>query len=299
MFPLGVVQFYISHTCNLACPGCLSFNNYNISGHDLFEDYKNDAIAWSKILDPIDMSIIGGEPMSNPDLHNWAIGLRSIFPYCKDFKICTNGLLIDKWKHNLVEWWNAGIIVEVNAHTPEHFAKAERDIESAIGNKNITKVTSAELTNVPKYYKTDYTIFYVQDNRVVAMIAEEFDFYQWGSKDHNNNQINFYKNNSEDAHNACDINDCHYIYKGKLYKCGTLVGAQALVKKYAIEPSAEKLIQKYKPLEHTDKNILHKVSRLTSDAIKQCSLCPIEPKYTTITNNDVKKVSAPTKYSDS
>lgn len=294
-YPLGVAQFYISHTCNIACPGCLSFNNYNISGHDKFEDYEYDTQQWSKILSPVDMSIIGGEPLSNPDVHNWAIGVRKLFPDCNDLKICTNGLLINKWTHKIPEWWDAGIVLEVSAHTPSHYEQAQQDIEIIIGNKHVEKCNAKTLKKLkiaPKYYADDYEIFYVHNNKVIAMIAKEYVFNEWGVKNHANNKINFFNNNPQAAHNACDINDCHYIYKGKLYKCGTIVGAKKLIEKYSVEDRGTKLINLYKPLQHDQSNIAKELETFTNKAIPQCSLCPINPKKITISDSDTKKVRA-------
>jgi organic radical activating enzyme len=293
-FPLNIVQFYISHTCNIACPGCLSFNNYNISGHDMFADYEHETAQWSKILQPSDMSIIGGEPMSNPDLHNWVLGVRKYFD-CTDLKICTNGLLINKWATHIPEWWDLGIVVEVSAHTPAHYVQAQSDIEKIIGNKNIKKVnakTLAKLNIAPKYYSEDYETFYITKNTVVAMIGKEYVFNKWGVKTHNNNQINFFASNPIAAHNACDIKECHYIYKGELYKCGTIVGAKALIEKYNVEERGRQLIESYKPLQYNHPNLQKQLEVFSQKAIAQCAMCPINHKQITINDSDTKKIKA-------
>ena len=296
---IDIVQFYISHTCNIACPGCLSFNNYAISGHDLFSDWEKDATSWSKILNPKDMSIIGGEPMTNPDLHNWAIGIRKLFKNCTDFKICTNGLLIDRWRQHIPEWWDNNIILEVSAHTKSHFEKAQKDIESLIGNKNISKYTIdtvTKYTSVPDYYIEDYDVFYVQGNKVVALIAKEYEFDKWGIKNYKNNQLKFFNSDPIRAHDNCAIRNCHYIYKGQLYKCGTVVGAQEFIKKYNVDPQGAKLFQMYKPIAHDQPDVMQKVAGLTDQPIPQCRLCPENPKTIFIKDTDVKKDKTGYKY---
>ena len=60
-------QWYITHTCNLACNNCLSYNNYKIGGHERWEDNEEFVKLWSERVYIEDCSIIGGEPFANPD----------------------------------------------------------------------------------------------------------------------------------------------------------------------------------------------------------------------------------------
>lgn len=290
---IDIVQFYISHTCNIACPGCFSFNNFAISGHDSFADYEKDAEAWSKVILPKDMSIIGGEPMTNPDLHNWAMGVRKYFPKCRDLKICTNGLLIDRWRQHIPEWWDNHIILEVSAHTKSHFEKAQKDIENIIGNKDIVKCTVDnvhEYAAIPAYYTEDYCVFYVQNGKVVSLISKQYNFEKWGIKNVKENIVKFHNSDPVLAHRNCPINDCHYIYKGKLYKCGTIVGAQGLIEKYNVDKKSAKLWKRYKPLEHSQSDIEEQVQMISTTPVAQCRLCPTNPKTHKIKDTDIKKI---------
>jgi len=85
------------------------------------------------------------------------------------------------------------------------------------------------------------------------------------------------------SHITCVANNCHYIYKGKLYKCGTIVGAQEFVKKYRVEPKAAYLINSYKPIDLNDTDLDEQVNNLKKH-IPQCSLCPTNSKTEPIVN---------------
>lgn len=281
-YPIGTVQFYISHTCNFSCPNCLSYNNFAIKGHDKFDDYAAQAEEWSKILKPTDMSIIGGEPLSNPYINSWVQGLTQLFD-CEDFKICTNGLLLDK--HDINAWIAQGAIIEVNAHTDSHFAKACNDIESALVNY---KKSNSPLPDSPKYYAADYSVFYIVDNKIVAVVAQPYDFRQWGVNKFENNEWHLYDSNPKIAHINCPTNDCHYIYRGQLYKCGTMVGAKEFVKKYSVHKPHADLINAYKPISHTDADLHQQLSNLKKH-IPQCQLCPVTKQHTRATDSDIKK----------
>ena len=33
------IEFYITNVCNIACPQCNRFNNWNFKGHQIWKDY--------------------------------------------------------------------------------------------------------------------------------------------------------------------------------------------------------------------------------------------------------------------
>jgi len=41
-------EFYIINVCNLACPGCNRFNNYNFVGYQRWADYADVYAQWAK-----------------------------------------------------------------------------------------------------------------------------------------------------------------------------------------------------------------------------------------------------------
>lgn len=274
---IETVQFYISHTCNLACDNCLSYNNFAIRGHDNFADYRYEAEQWSKIIEPNDMSIIGGEPLSNPDVHNWVIGIRKLFPNCKDFKVCTNGVFINKHKDNIPLWHDLGVILEIHSHSLEHYLQAQVDIQKILG-KNFTKQKTAP-ANYPNYYNEDFDIFYVVNDKIFAAIAEPYEFQTMGVSAYKNGKWQMFDNDPKLAHMVCSINDAHYIYQGKLYKCGLIVGAQEFVKTYNVDETHANIINAYNPIEHDDSNIREQISNLKKH-IPQCALCPTKTTWT-------------------
>jgi MoaA/NifB/PqqE/SkfB family radical SAM enzyme len=274
---LETVQFYISHTCNLACDNCLSYNNFAIKGHDKFEDYSDDAKQWSQLLQPDDMSIIGGEPLSNPDVHNWVIGIRNLFPNCKDFKVCTNGVFINKHKNNIPHWHNLGVVLEVHSHSTEHFNQAQQDIENIL--KTDYKKQNTPPVGYPDYYNDDFDIFYVIDNKVFAALAAPYEFKTMGVNTYKNNQWEMFDNNPIAAHMICSIKDAHYIYQGKLYKCGLIVGAQEFVKTYTVKESNKDLINAYVPIQHSAVDVYEQIEKLNK-SIPQCALCPTKSAWT-------------------
>lgn len=285
---LRLVQFYISHTCNLACPNCLSLNNFAISGHEAYDD--NLAKQWADIIEITDLTIIGGEPLSNPDLDNWVNGLRSIY-LIDDFKICTNGTLLDQWIESAKKWIENRVVIEISVHSSNHLEKINAAIEKIVDQLDVESFSGTYPDyEFPEYYREyNKIIFYKQFPAFI--INYNFEFSAWGVKSIEPNKLNFFRNNAELAHKSCPYKDCHYIYKGEMYKCGTLVGAKALIEKYHVDIISNILIDKYKPISLNDPNIENKLSTITENFIPQCAMCPIgESNSVSIENATVKKL---------
>ena len=292
---INIVQFYITHTCNIACPGCLSFNNFKISGHELWKDNEEFAKQWASVITPKDFTVIGGEPLSNPDIDNWIVGLRQYFSDIEDFKICTNGLLISSFKEKIRKWWDLGVILEISAHTENQYKKIVKDLKNILDNDNIEKYNpnKHKNLNIPDYYNEDYNVILLRDNKPIVLIAEEFQFYKWGARKISKDTVHLYNSNPREAHKNCEIYDCHYIYRGELYKCGTMVGAKELLNKYNLDDRSKKLITDYKPISLSDDNLREKIEKLTDNHIPQCSLCPssLIDQEREILDSDIKKVT--------
>lgn len=87
------VDFYIAHACNMNCPECSSFNNYNFRGNFLWKDYENVYTQWADKVNLKRVSILGGEPLANPSVLEWIQGVRKLFPD-SILRLNTNGTLI-------------------------------------------------------------------------------------------------------------------------------------------------------------------------------------------------------------
>lgn len=87
------VDFYIAHACNMNCPNCGSFNNYNFRGNFLWKDYEDVYTQWANRVHLNRISILGGEPLANPSILEWIQGVRKLFPN-STMRLTTNGTLI-------------------------------------------------------------------------------------------------------------------------------------------------------------------------------------------------------------
>jgi hypothetical protein len=268
-----LVQFYVTHTCNISCPNCLSLNNFSISGHDTYN--QSLVKRWRELIDIEDLTIIGGEPLTNPNLNEWVRGLRSTFYDVVDFKICTNGILLDKWVNHAKKWIDDKIVIEISIHSSKYIDRINSAIDRVIGDLEV-EVFEKEYPgyDFPEYYRTYDKIFFYK-KFPAFLIKYSYNFTQWGVKKIEPTVLKFYKTDPVRAHARCPYNDCHYIYKGEMYKCGTLVGAKELNKNYNVDPLSNFLISDYKPISLNDEDIKEKLSNITKTELPQCAMCPV------------------------
>jgi len=129
---LNRVEFYITNVCNLNCTNCNRFNNFAFSGHWKWNDYLADYKAWSKVIDLGQVAILGGEPMSNPDLPNWINGVNQLWPNLKKISLVTNGTYLNKIPgfYDFLTQFNDRVRVEISGHNaPEIINDIDNIIE--------------------------------------------------------------------------------------------------------------------------------------------------------------------------
>lgn len=257
---IGMAQWYISHTCNLSCNNCLSLNNYAIGGHESWKDNESYVKAWSEKLEVEDLSVIGGEPLTNPDIHQWVLGVRKYFDTV-DFKVCTNGTLLDRHIDNIKQWIDNGVILEISYHDPAHKQKIMESLSQILKDTNCNWVEGKNYKGDPEYYSRYDTIIYI-DNRISILLTANTRFRKFSIDNQSDQEV---------AHKTCFWKNCHYLYRGELYKCGAIVGAQKLAEKYNLKN--KKLIDAYRPIGLHSNDFSKNLDSL-KNSIPQCSMCP-------------------------
>jgi organic radical activating enzyme len=92
---LPYAEIYITNVCNYSCVNCQSLNNFSFKGHQKWQDYQEEYLALSNLIDINTIQIIGGEPTLNPDFEAWVNGISNLWPTSK-LEIATNGSRLDK-----------------------------------------------------------------------------------------------------------------------------------------------------------------------------------------------------------
>ena len=89
------MEFHIVDHCNLNCRACNNFSN--IVDKEVFvdiESLRKDLLRIHELVDNVrSIGIMGGEPLLNPNINDYIVMTREIFPY-SSIHVCSNGLLV-------------------------------------------------------------------------------------------------------------------------------------------------------------------------------------------------------------
>lgn len=202
---LPFVEIMVTQTCNLSCTGCTNYSDLAHRGYLTWNEGKEQLEPWLLRVDIPDFGILGGEPLMNPDIRNWIIGLRELMPNSQ-IRFTTNGLLLER-NFDIVDLLAdiGNCVFKIAVH--EQNQNLENVIERVFNHFSWEPVVEY---GVSRYRTKNNMRFHVRRPEYF------YKTFQGSYKDmspHNNNPI--------DAFNICCQQTCPLIYNGKIYKCST------------------------------------------------------------------------------
>jgi organic radical activating enzyme len=260
--------FYITNVCNLTCESCESYNNKKFKGHFYWHEHQEKYQQWADILHVRWLNIHGGEPFANPDLLNWAVGLKNLWNNSEKYYISTNGTLL---KHNIElskDLINRGWSISICIHDPDHRIEVETSIKEILKDRKY------------KIRKIERSLIYsdISTNQILITLETAFHFIKNSTNYISDSIIHMHRNNIDKAHQLCisaATDQCHFFVRGDLYKCFLTAISQDLIKQFKIEQFAQDLLNSYTPATPTDdETTLNLFFQNIEKPIKQCTLCP-------------------------
>jgi organic radical activating enzyme len=154
-FKKKFVEFYITNVCNFNCDNCNRLNNYYFSGHESWKLHKDTYKVWSEKIDFENILILGGEPLLHPNLPEWMIGLRSLWPSA-EIKILSNGSRLEYWERfNLFDLLSeTKIQLEISLHNRARRLPLLDELQAALNQPTIAVTQSEEWTKWTDAYNT-------------------------------------------------------------------------------------------------------------------------------------------------
>lgn len=115
------IELHISDTCNLNCKGCSHFSPLYDEINAVYEDKIRDIRSIKLLFDNIfRIDVLGGEPLLNPELKKYIIGLREELPETF-IQVYTNGLLFPQLDDDVLKAISDNDIgISVSEYRPTH-----------------------------------------------------------------------------------------------------------------------------------------------------------------------------------
>jgi len=176
------------------------------TGYIKWEDTKRQLENWLKVIELDDFGIIGGEPLLNPEIREWIVGVRSLMPDAQ-LRFTTNGLLLSK-KFDIVDLLHeiGNCVFKITVHVDN------KDLEDTIN--KIYKQYDFEPVNehgINRFKTTNN--FRFQVNRPKTFVKTYRNDYA-NMLPHDSNPIKSF--------DICVQQRCPLLYKGKIYKCSSI-----------------------------------------------------------------------------
>ena len=129
MLLLPYAEIYLTNVCNLACDNCNRFNNFAFKGHERWVDRAQSFEKWSNIVDIETITIIGGEPFTNPDIAIYIKEIRRLWPSSM-INVATNGTHLHKIKGMINDLRNNNIQIKISLHSHQLAQKIESELDN-------------------------------------------------------------------------------------------------------------------------------------------------------------------------
>lgn len=276
-YVLDKVEFYITNVCNLNCDQCNRFNDYKFSGWQRWSDYEAIHQRWAKLVEIKHIVILGGEPLLNPSINEWILGLSNLWK--KPVQILTNGTRLNHTPglYETLMSWNPdpsilkhwiGVSVHNMADMDFYVQEARKFLQGQIQ-------TSSDKANI---YGADLAL--VDENGVRVHFWIQDNFYNAAITKNQNGELTLFNNDPDVAHQHCGFvqwKNYHFI-RGELSKCGPAPLFAEFDRQHplTISKADRELINAYRPytidqVEQLGTNILKKID----DVLPQCKFCPV------------------------
>ncbi|MCP4694345.1 MAG: radical SAM protein [Desulfobacterales bacterium] len=131
-FHVKNVDIHVINSCNLRCNGCNHLADYGYGGVFSETDLVEWIKPWKERLFFNRISLLGGEPLLNPNLREICIAYRKLFPENETkIRVITNGLLIHKrpWLQELIQ--EHDIHIQLSLHVLNGKRKNDKMIDLA------------------------------------------------------------------------------------------------------------------------------------------------------------------------
>lgn len=279
------LEFYITNVCNLTCSECNRYNNYKFSGWQNYDDYAKIIQQWSEKIDIIKPSILGGEPLLNPSINKWVVGIRDAWPDRFRPEIVTNGTRIDivDGLYDLCLQKKTWLGVSIHRD----------DDKETIFNRirNFLSHPIKEGIDIYPAVKCDYQ--FIDVNNVFVYVWLTTNFLQSNIITRLDGTQTLYNSEPIAAHSACSfaIHKNYHFINGKIYKCGPVALMPEFDSQYPFDIGDE------------DRALLHSGRGLSIDEfdeygetffanidnpIPQCKFCPESQSWKKIEFTDLK-----------
>jgi organic radical activating enzyme len=276
---LPELTIYISHTCDLACDHCFTYNNLDWGGHFYFENYETTLQGISSTVDFEEIFIVGGEPTISPDLSKWMQWVDKEWPTSRKW-IVTNGRHLSRFYEQYPTWIDNGWLLEISAHSETDL----KNIFTWLDSQSITytRFYDDRHTDAAWHYQLNY------QGQVVGELSEAWIFYKSAAMLEAKKSITWNGlRDKNEQHQLCPVKFCLHLLDGKFYRCPQQALLPYVSKIFHVESEYKNIAEQDLGCYPRDLITWIETTNLAQD---HCQLCDWSEKYVLPQQSKIKKI---------
>ena len=287
-FIIPKIEFYITNVCNLTCARCNRFNDHDFRGWQNWKTYADTYSKWAEKVSLEQVVILGGEPLLNPSLKEWVVGINQLWGVT--VQVLSNATRINNTKglyeilsgslssidavKSLADNFVGKNFLGVSWHNPDNLKELDELIYGFLKHP-VKKIPGNQQTKFPG---ADFV--YEDCNQVRIPIWMQDKFGASAVIKRPNGSFTVHDSDPVRAHGSCAFaqNKNYHFIHGKLYKCGPAALLPEFDNQYQLDISDDdrKILHGYKPLDIEDfDNCGQEFLSTIDDIIPQCKFCPV------------------------
>ncbi len=285
-YRLPELSFYITDSCSMTCTGCITYNELALKdGVMTPQGLALERMAtWARLIDIEHIYVIGGEPLSHPELTAWTDYIQRTWPTALRYTIVTNGELLPSMSSRAQEYLEQGWDFEVSSHSPEAYETVQAWWQAmAQSMEQLPHRALVEDQGEATQYFADH------QGRPLIQIGQRWNFYPRRYTTHEDHIAWRPMTNPGLQHSLCSGRDCTHLVNGVMYRCPVQAVVPRLAQQYRIEGTngvAEQDLG-FDPLKGGNLSAwMRDLDRPTS----QCSLCDWQQKRIPLEDPYSKKI---------
>ena len=199
-------EIMVTQVCNLVCLGCSTYSDLQHKGYKSWNQGRKEIEPWLDRVNFDHIGIMGGEPLINPEIKQWLVGVRKLMPDTT-IRVPTNATLLHKHLDVVDLLQELGnVIFKITVHQHDN-----PKVESAI------EYVQNKFNWQPVY---EYNVHrFVTDNNFKFQVNRPEKFFKTFNGEYHNAAP--YNSEPDDAFEVCHQKECPLLLNNRIYKCST------------------------------------------------------------------------------
>jgi len=273
----------VNNLCNMTCSHCGGLACYDFTGNFAWKENAHRWEKWAEYLDTDEIAFAGGEMFLHPNLDEWFLNMRRLWPNAH-IEIPTNGSKLIKRKdlaHLIMGDGNAHLRVSCHHDSEHEYQKLKKDV------LQVLEPWANELQVVDEEYipnkQNRSTSYYVNDKRILRY--EHFiHFYKPYHDRVENGTVHFVMGgDQEESFKACVWHSEYNIQHGIMYHCPAVTNYPEAKHQVKYVAEAQEVLERYIPCDPLDGyEVVRKfIEEDLKKSIEVCKLCAFDKQKDT------------------